>query len=787
VLVSGGLTAEPLDAEGMAARNLGARFVARRRLRAWLTTLLGAGLLIGGFAGFGLYGGRADALVRHGTHATATVTNVALYGGRFSRNSFTEHIDVEFPYPGGEARGVRIYIGEQDRFRVGEQVEVVYDPAAPHHAELAHGRPDIGPIGFPLFFALVAGLAMLVIGIRGLRLFHAAHRALREGGRTMEAASELLPWNRSSRRCAVSLRGEHGDAAQLWAATRRGWYPLLQPVEATVFGAATPGSVVVVVDPRRQAVTAGRIWKTPRLVAATAHLPTPSRRLWQGLLIALVAAGLAATVIGAVWTVRLAERWQESGRIQAGPQVLGTIASTGKISAGHQEVTLRYRDRTGTTHAIALRYPIGLATNVVAGMTTTVSYDPRAPGKAELTGHPRHRWQSVALAGAAVIALSGIWLWVALLLGRALREGRTRRSHLVAGAAGIATVLLALAGLVAARIGSGSAQEVPFPPNPPPLVAQQAARLPSILSLPPPAGVPLVTPDQARRIADAVWPLRDRALADRDLGTLRVLETGPALAVDVSRLRSGGAPNRPSPPSTAPQQLAVYAPRQRSWPIRFLAEALTTSADKPFLELMIFTRNSPRRPWRVAYDTGVSQGTGPALQLEPGIFDRQGYDVVPHPNALTAQDAVPHLARYWQAWLDDGPTPAARPPFLPGTWTSDYGQSVAGRQDGPDLNGLPAHIAYGDRPPPPSEVWTFGVYGNEELVCSPMHQTTIWTGPAHQDANQQKWGPDLAPGVYQTVTAEILREPCILVPPPSGGLVAFGADRWVIHLHGTQG
>ena len=50
-------------------------------------------------------------------------------------------------------------------------------------------------------------------------------------------------------------------------------------------------------------------------------------------------------------------------------------------------------------------------------MSTTVSYDPRVPGKAELTGHPRYRWQSVALAGAAVIAVSGLWL----LIDRTLR------------------------------------------------------------------------------------------------------------------------------------------------------------------------------------------------------------------------------------------------------------------------------------------------------------------------------------------------------------------------------
>jgi hypothetical protein len=781
--VSGSVVTEPLDAEGIAARDLGNRFVARRRVRAWLAVAAGICLLVSGFAGFGYYGGRADALARHGTHTTARVTSAALYGGRYSRNSFNEHIDVEFAYPGGQARGVRIYIGETDRFWVGEQVEVVYDPANPHRAELAHGQPDIGPIGFPLFFALVLGLCLSILGIRNARLFHAAQKALRGGGRTMEASSELL--GSRTRRCAVLIRGEDGAGGTLWSATKRGWYPLLQPVEATVFGPATPGSVVVVVDPQRRAVTTGRIWKLPGLASSPqlARVPQP---LVQGLLGLLVAAGLAAGVVSVIWIVRLTEGWQESNRIQAGPQVLGTIVSTGKVSTDHQDVTLRYRDRSGTTHDLELRYPLGLATSVIPGMTTTISYDPRSPAKAELSGHPRHRWQPVVLAGGAMIALNGLWLWIALGLRRALRHEHRPRRHVFAGVAGVVTLLVVFARILLVVVANSTPQEISFPPNAPPLVAHRAARLPSILSSPPPAAGPLVTPAQAHRIAEAVWPLRDRALADRDLGTLQALETNPALAVDVSRMQSGGAPNRPDPARTAPQ-LAVYVPRQSAWPIRFLAEAVTTSAGKPFLELLILARSSPKSRWQVVYDTGFGQGTGPALQVEPGIFDPQGYNLIPQPNALTAADAVPHLARYWQAWRNDGATPAALPPFLPGTWTSVYGQSVAGRQDQPDLNGLPAHIVYGDRPAPPTEVWTFGVYGNEELVCSPMHQTTIWTGPAHQDANRQKWGTDLEPGVYRTVTADILREPCILVPPPSGGLVAFGADRWVIRLTGTRG
>src|ERR1043166_7442866 len=66
------------------------------------------------------------------------------------------------------------------------------------------------------------------------------------------------------------------------------------------------------------------------------------------------------------------------------------------------------------------------------------------------------------------------------------------------------------------------------------------------------------------------------------------------------------------------------------------------------------------------------------------------------------------------------------------------GEEARGRQDEPRLNGLRSHVAYGDRPAPRSQVWTFRVYGNEEPVCSPMHQTTVGTGRAHQDANRAK-------------------------------------------------
>jgi hypothetical protein len=101
----------------------------------------------------------------------------------------------------------------------------------------------------------------------------------------MNADSELVSTGRA-RRLAISLHAENGEHAMLWSATRRGWTPLLEPVEATVFGSTAPGSAVVVVDPQRHAVTAGRVWGVRRLVRALSHLPHLPRSVAAGLFVA---------------------------------------------------------------------------------------------------------------------------------------------------------------------------------------------------------------------------------------------------------------------------------------------------------------------------------------------------------------------------------------------------------------------------------------------------------------------------------------------------------------------
>jgi hypothetical protein len=307
-----------------------------------------------------------------------------------------------------------------------------------------------------------------------------------------------------------------------------------------------------------------------------------------------------------------------------------------------------------------------------------------------------------------------------------------------------------------------------------------------VLSAPPPGRGPLVTPAGARAVVEALWPVRDRALINRDVVTLRAIERDPALAVDLSRLTSGGAPNRIRPDARAPAQLRVYVPRQTHWPVRFLVEAATTSAGQPFLELMVVVRRNAHTRWQVTLDTGVSGSPDYTPHPDPSNEDADGYDKVPNYAWIAADDVVPALARYWQAWIDTGKPPPRGPAFSPGTWTDRFARKIAGTQGKRGLNGLHVHTDYGDVRVPPSEVWTFGVYGGTELACSPLVQTDTWTGPTSQDPDRQKWGWDLAPGIYRTVSARVVREPCVFVLPIPAPLAVIGADRWVVATRGRR-
>jgi len=253
-----GLHAYPGSSGGEAAR----AYVAARLRNAAVLTLVGLVLFFGGFTGFGVYGSRSDSLAAHGVHATAVVVGTALYGGRYGGNQFDEHINVAFSTPEGIERA-RLWIGEQDRFAVGQDVAIVYDPKNPSHAQLAHGA-DLGPIGFPFFFAIVLGVCFAPVGVSRLRVCLSARRALRTEPHRCQVATQVVPRGRTRRR--VVFVGDVRPLLTFWSLTRSGWIDRNDGLsaEAAVFGELRPGAVLVVVAEDGRGVAVGRTWRNRR-------------------------------------------------------------------------------------------------------------------------------------------------------------------------------------------------------------------------------------------------------------------------------------------------------------------------------------------------------------------------------------------------------------------------------------------------------------------------------------------------------------------------------------------
>lgn len=254
-----GLHAYPGSSGGQGAARA---YVAARLRNAAVLTLVGVALFFGGFIGFGVYGNRSDALAAHGVHTTAVVVGTALYGGRYGPNQFDEHINVAFTTPQGTERA-RLWIGEQDRFSLGQAVAIVYDPNNPSHAQLAHGA-DLGPIGFPLFIAIVLGACFVPVGISRLLVCLGARQALRTEPRRCQVATQVVPRGRTRRR--VVFVGDSKPLLTFWSLTRSGWNDRDDGVsaESAVFGELRPGAVLVVVAEDGRGVAVGRSWRNRR-------------------------------------------------------------------------------------------------------------------------------------------------------------------------------------------------------------------------------------------------------------------------------------------------------------------------------------------------------------------------------------------------------------------------------------------------------------------------------------------------------------------------------------------
>lgn len=204
-----------------------------------------------GLFGFSLFNARSDWLAKHGVHARGTVTGSLL--GR--RKLFRQHIDVTFRTRDETTASGRIYVGEDDRYDLGQRVDILYDPATPSHVRLLHSDNLSPLVAFPIFAALF-GLIGLVLPIKRGRKIAAVRRVLERDPEQLPAWSTLGPsaggrW--TVRRVYVDREGYESG---FMALRKRGWnLPDGERVTASVF-AKESGFVVLVLHPESRSAAA---------------------------------------------------------------------------------------------------------------------------------------------------------------------------------------------------------------------------------------------------------------------------------------------------------------------------------------------------------------------------------------------------------------------------------------------------------------------------------------------------------------------------------------------------
>jgi len=360
-----------------------------------------------------------------------------------------------------------------------------------------------------------------------------------------------------------------------------------------------------------------------------------------------------------------------------------------------------------------------------------------------------------------------------------------RRSLLVALTA-IALILAASASTVLALRShssnpSPSTRATPKPTPKP--ISPALARLNLLRAAQPPAGDPLIDSISADTLARAFWPLREQALSDHDLPTLRTLETGVAAEADVALCTPGCLPASPRPFT----EVRVFAPRQETYPAAFLAEVLTSTpaGDGPELDKLVFTRTSARTSWSLALDsTSGDEHLTDAPQTDPSGFDQ------PTPALTGARAPVQlpaELAGYWRHWAATGTAPPGVA-FAAGPLSDARGRQLWARIQSDARIGVRDSFTF-TADPGRDGVWTFSTSTLDPnglpsmgwaLTCGSVraHATSIAsdrTHPVIQPEDRSDFGDRVAPGNYSNISSTSLEQVCMLENP---GLpaVAVAAD-----------
>jgi hypothetical protein len=307
----------------------------------------------------------------------------------------------------------------------------------------------------------------------------------------------------------------------------------------------------------------------------------------------------------------------------------------------------------------------------------------------------------------------------------------------------------------------------------------------------------LVTPAQAHAAIATLWQAREHALVSRDLTTLNKIDTGSQRLTDIERVREATMV-QPYYYARGPRTLRramLYVPRQTRYPLYFTADVQARTADLPTVSggavtaMLVVTKSSAFTPWRLTMQVWDSGYQAPQPQTPPTV-DADGYGTdpaAPPARSGAASRWLPRLAAYFNQIKKTGKQPLLSD-FVPGPLTAHNG--LEKRPNGSTVLGVRRTFVF--RLGTFGGPWVLNVDGTMN-VCGDIVETTASTPPTPnqvliQSRSRDKWGPEIAPGLYRRITATWEWAVCVY-PYGSGGLLGVGGNLsggYIIHSTGHR-
>jgi hypothetical protein len=291
---------------------------------------------------------------------------------------------------------------------------------------------------------------------------------------------------------------------------------------------------------------------------------------------------------------------------------------------------------------------------------------------------------------------------------------------------------------------------------------------------------PFVTPAQARGAIAALWNAREHALDTHDSPALARIETGSARLTDQEYALWAACGCGNFYWTQAPRRFVratVYLPRQTRYPLYFGAGVLASqgggSPASGVTAMLIVTRSSPGRPWRIA-DEVFDRGYQPPVPgFFPPVVDRNGYMALSGGAVPRNYGWIPELVSYFNEIKRTGKQPADSR-YAAGPLTSQNG--LEARPSGYVSGGV--KTSYTFRKGTLGGPWLFRTTRITPMLCGDILESATSAQVEKgrvllQNANRRNWGPHLAPGAYHSITTLYEWSVCIY---PDGVKLAVGGN-----------